>query len=344
MTLLEELNKLDKQYSRQEQEILARLILAYGEGFYRIKNDIALLEEFITSTLETGRTAKASIQQSITYRTLMVSIKGELDDFEGYLKNEIRTAANAAGKLGLSAGNRLMIAALADELGIPIENVPRELISRAPQGTLDFLQIYIERLTPRIDLLSDYHTDRIGNIILDAVAYGWNPKKIAKAISTGYGVALTDSLRMMRTVQLYGYRQAQNASQIANSDILDGVVWHANLDGLTCMSCVALHGKVFPVGTLCNDHYNGRCRMLPLVKGAENPLAQSGEAWFREQAEGRQKNMMGAGQWEAWKAGRFDFSALSIERDDDVYGRMRTHASLKELIGEDNGQSGIGGD
>lgn len=44
--------------------------------------------------------------------------------------------------------------------------------------------------------------------------------------------------------------------------------------------------------------------------------------------------MMGREKWDAWRGGKFEFSALSREQDDDVYGRMRTETPLKDLITE----------
>ena len=44
--------------------------------------------------------------------------------------------------------------------------------------------------------------------------------------------------------------------------------------------------------------------------------------------------MMGAGKYDAWKDGKFDFNALSKEHENDVFGLMRSETPLKDLIGE----------
>jgi hypothetical protein len=140
---------------------------------------------------------------------------------------------------------------------------------------------------------------------------------------------------MTRTAQLYSYRQSANAIQVANADLLEGVVWCADLlYGRACMSCIAQHGTVYPVGTVCNDHHNGACDMLPIVKGGENPITQTGEQWFMEQPEASQREMMGPGKYEAWSEGKFTFDQLSTTHEDDVFGQMRGEASLKSLLGE----------
>jgi hypothetical protein len=42
---------------------------------------------------------------------------------------------------------------------------------------------------------------------------------------------------------------------------------------------------------------------------------------------------MGPAKYRAWKAGAFEFSQLSQEYDDDVYGVLLREASLKHMVG-----------
>lgn len=74
--------------------------------------------------------------------------------------------------------------------------------------------------------------------------------------------------------------------------------------------------------------------MLPLVKGRDNPITQTGENWFNEQDEDTQRRVMGDSKWEAWNDGKFEFNQLSKEHENDIYGMMRGSVSLKELLGE----------
>jgi hypothetical protein len=229
-----------------------------------------------------------------------------------------------------------MLAALADALGVGIADVPREAVKSAPPDALAFLADYLRKDGPlyqRIDGLSGYHAEQIASGILERVGQGLNPREIAKDITDLYGMGLSDSLRMARTTQLYSYRQAERFVQVANADVLQGLVWCAELDDLTCLSCVALHGTVFPVGEICDDHHNGRCALLPWVVGAENPIGQTGEDWFKEQPETVQKSSMGESKYNAWKEDKFTFDKLSTAHEDEVFGQMRGEASLKSILG-----------
>jgi len=327
--LLQASNQLRAQLERQDAEALERLINAYTVTLGRVS-------PFIEGLIERIEADDTNVGKSAAYRNLINAIEDELEDYAAYLRIEIQQDAQRSARQGLAGGSLLLAAAFASALGVEVEDLPADIASTAQPDALDFLAAYLDpggELFKRIDGMSGYYADYIGNNILARVALGQNPRTIADWITDAYGMPLTDALRTARTVQLYSYRQAENAQFVANADVLDGVVWSAELDDRVCMSCVALHGQVFPVGTIANDHHNGRCAMLPLAKGADSPIEQSGADWFASQPESRQRDMMGAGRFEAWKDGAFDFSALTQPYQDDVYGEMRREASLKDLTG-----------
>jgi hypothetical protein len=329
--LLETSAQLRAQLERQDAEALERLINAYTATIGRVS-------PFIDGLIERIEADDTNLGRSAAYRNLIAAIEDELEDYAAYLRIEVTQDAQRSAGQGLAGGSLLLAAAFASALGVEVADLPADVTTPAQPDALDFLAGYLDpegELFKRINGMSGYYADYIGNNILARVAMGQNPRTIADWITDAYGMPLTDALRTTRTVQLYSYRQAENAQFVANSDVLDGVVWSAELDDRVCASCVALHGQVFPVGTLANDHHNGRCAMIPLVKGANNPIAQAGADWFASQPESRQRDLLGPGKYEAWKDGAFDFSALSQPYQDDVYGEMRREASLKELIGSE---------
>lgn len=335
--LLETLAKLRRQFDAQDTRVLNRIITAYATGYGRVTPEITALVEYMEQLDKAGKLTPEAVKRSAVYRAVNRSIESELTDYQSYLRTEISAAADAAAKSGLSAGRLLMLAAIADALGVAIGDVPQDQVRRTQPSALMFLMDYLRREGPlfrKIDDLSGYHAKRIADGILEQVALGKNPRIIADWITDAYGMGLTDSLRMTRTVQLYSYRQANNAVQVANFEVLRGVVWCAELDDRVCMSCVALHGTVYPVGTIADDHYNGRCAMVPWVEGAPNPIEQSGEDWFNEQSDATQQAMMGQAKWDAWKDGQFELSQLTKVTTDDVYGSMRGETSLKDLVGD----------
>ena len=74
--------------------------------------------------------------------------------------------------------------------------------------------------------------------------------------------------------------------------------------------------------------------MLPLAKGMDNPIQQTGEDWFKSLGEATQKSMLGDPKYTAWKDGKFEFSQLSKTYEDDIFGTMRGESSLKDILGD----------
>jgi len=243
MSLLDTWAKLKKQLDQTDSKVLNRLVNAYGLTYERITPEIEALVELVQAQMDAGKLTKESVSKSIAYKKLIRDIESELDDYSVWLKTEIKTAATDAAKQGLSAEKLLLITGLAASLGIPTNELPRELVNSAPPDALAFLADYLNpdgALYGKINGLSKYHADEIAAGILDLVSQGKNPRVIAGFITDQYGVGLTDSLRMCRTAQLYSYRQSTALMQRENADVLQGGVWCADLAyGRACMSCIA---------------------------------------------------------------------------------------------------------
>ena len=256
----------------------------------------------------------------------------ELQGFQSLTRVEMEQAARLGVQLGEQNARMFLAAALSGNPDARIAAVFHKLPTEAITQLLGFLD-QGGPLVARINELAPYTTKLVSDKLVEAVARGYNPRKTAAIIQNAYGNGLTDALRMTRTVQLYSYRESSRASYAANGDVLSGWQWYAQLDGLTCMSCVANHGKIFPMSEPLNDHYNGRCAMLPVTNqfGAYVP-ENAGEEWFNGLSEAEQRNQMGKGKHEAWKDGKFGFEQLVSERDDAVYGPMKTAATLKEVV------------
>ena len=337
MTLLSEVERMRKQFDNQDAKVIKRLVDLYGQGYERIIPELDAFREFLEIQLQTGKLTVKTLRSSAVYKNLIKEVEKELTAYQAILRGEITTAAEQAARAGLASGRLLTRQAIADALGVAVKDLPADVAKLAGNDALAFLAQYLKKdgvLFDKIDALSKFHAAEISQGIVAQVGIGLGPRDIAKWVTDAYGVGLTDSLRMARTVQLYSYRTAQNEVQVANADLLQGVVWVAVLDDRTCMSCVELHGQIFEVGTICNDHHNGRCTMAPLVKGADNPVTQTGQDWFTSQSEATQREMMGGAKYEAWKDGKFTLDDLSVTYKNDVFGEMRTEPSLKSLLGE----------
>jgi hypothetical protein len=97
-----------------------------------------------------------------------------------------------------------------------------------------------------------------------------------------------------------------------------------------------MHGTRHSADEVLDDHYNGRCSMIPITITNPNPDIESGLEWFGKLDEDKQREILGDSKYEAWKDGKFDLDQLTHQKDEPVYGTMRVERSLKSLLGEED--------
>lgn len=319
--LLELLAKQRNEINKHDLAIIKRIIQAYGLIYQRLIPYIRSLELYIQ--VNTGITASA-IMKSAEYTALVNFINRELSDFSAFTRIELNTANTAAIQMAIEHVNDFF-----GTLGIR----PQLITADAAQILINYLDPEGE-LVKRIALWAPNVVDKVTQALIQGINLGRNPKIVANDMRKAFGVGLTDAMRTTRTAQMYAYREATRLNYIANSDIVKGWIWFAVLDDdRTCMSCRAMHGTIHPLTETLNDHFLGRCSELPYIEGVDYGL-EDGEEHFNGLPESKQIELMGRGKWEAYKAGKFQFSQLSKIYDDIVYGKMRGETPLKDLVNE----------
>ncbi len=325
MTLSSLARQIRAALDRQDEAEFKRLAASYQAMVNRLEGDIDALSRDIASGDYTERT----LRRLDSYRRMMRNTERELDDYTKYLLEELALVAALWLGLGVANSDALLTEAFA---GAGIE---REIIS-FNEAVVNSLNRYLADGSPlhaRLRRYTDANMDRIRQIVIGSVKSGLNPRVLArKIVADGFGMGLTDALRMARTLQLYAYREATLLNYRQYRDIVEGWVWSSALiPGRTCMSCVNMHGSIHTLDEMLNDHHNGLCVMIPYLGGA-NPVRESGEAWYRRQSETVQIKMMGKEKHAAWMAGKFSFDQLTTVHSDDVYGDMRVERSLKSIL------------
>ena len=325
--LLELAQQMKDALESQDEEALGRIVLAYS----RIYGNISPLVDALLVQME----GQSNIERLTEYRALMEMIEREIERFEEYLIVEMQTAIEQDAQTGGTNALLLIATALSVGLGISMSQAQQFVQERTPSDIMMEMLIDGSPLYERIQMLSGAVSEYVRSVLIESMALGRNPRTTARLIQSAFGRGLTDALRMARTAQLYAWRKASLEEYQANADILSGWVWFATLDDTVCQSCIAMHGTIHPLDELLNDHHNGRCAMLPLVKGVDSPVGLTGIEWFESLPESRQMEILGKGKYEAWKDGRFTFAQLSKERNDEVYGTMRVETPLKELVSDE---------
>lgn len=261
---------------------------------------------------------------------------------------EIELVTNASIQQGLDDALRLM------ELSLP--PLPGQTTSAI---TASFTRLPAEAVISAAGLLGDdsplairlqdaygeYVAQEVEKHLLDGIAAGQNPRRIASLLRRNLQNAgargLTSALTTIRTAQIKSYQLANHSQYAANPRIVPEWTWVAALDDRTCMSCVAQHGTTHLYTETMNDHHNGRCAPVPKtisyadlgINVAEPvPEIERGEDWFKRQTAGVQREMMGPGKYNAWKDNQFEIRELSKPYTDDVYGELLRETPLRELV------------
>ena len=323
----------------KERASATRLVKAYGETYKAILPEIEALQREIES-LEGDK--KAWRKYKLTrLQALKRQIEFEVNKYAAYADVEITQAARTAMRLGLTDA-RLMVQAKFPQMvaptvmsswsRLPVEAVETLLGFTGPNSPL---RASLEKLGPAV-------ADAVEEKLVQGVAMGLGPRETGRAISQELGQGLTWSLRTARTTTIYSYREATRASYLANQDIVTGWIWRCARQDRTCMSCIAMDGEEFPLDETLNDHDNGRCYPEPKLKTFEElgiPIEEPPPAvednareWFESQPEAMQRQMMGPGKYEAWKAGKFDLRDLTTTGEHPAWGEIRVETPLKDLL------------
>lgn len=320
MSVLTSADRFKRALAANDLRAIKRLTDTYAMMYQRLQ---ARLQDIMEGSPTRARIIALSKQ-----------IEEELARYSNYALPEITRIGRDGVTYGIRDMNALLTESLPAGIRVNFNKLPVDAIIQA----LGFLSPDGE-LYKRIEGLSGYYAPRIKDELIAGIGTGANPETTAKLIYRKFegmmGMTLTDVIRQTRTVQLYSYREASRASMIANQDVVEGWVWYAEIgDPDTCLSCIAMHGTVHGLDETLDDHHNGRCAMLPMLIGEDNPVEVNGADWLTGQPEATQREIMGAGKYEAWQEGKFGIEQLSVQRDDPVYGTMRGEASLKDLIGQ----------
>lgn len=322
----------------REREAANRLVQTYGRAYTRLSPAIEALSQRI-ARMDAPGPSKSSLVRLESLRSLQSQVVSELNTFSTYADAEISRAATAAIQSGLLDSRALSVAVMggtgpgARALAAGWDMLPTESV----ETMLGFLADESPLHTALVKKLGPAVAQRMSDALVDGIALGMNPRKVADIVRRELGVGLTWALTTARTAQINAYREAARANYVANGHIIGGWTWLSALGNRTCVSCLNMHGSFHPVTESLTDHHAGRCVPIPYVKqaaafGLPQPEIEPGEQWFRRQPQDFQRQRLGPGRFDAWKAGKFDFRDLSQPYNDPVYGEMLREATLKGLL------------
>lgn len=325
---------------RREREASSQLVRAYGEAWRNTSTQLAQLQRQIREAQAAGEIVGPSWLGRVD----------RLQALQRQIEAELRTFADFADGVTL-AGQRDAIdaalqhsAAMARLAGPEVGAVFNQLPASAIENMLGYASDG-SPLRALFDALGPSVSQGVRDALTTALATGMNPRETARAVRRAFGMGLNRALRIARTEQIRAYREATRRNYENNSDIIAGWQWMCACDRRSCASCWAMHGSIHSVKETLDDHPNGRCTMLPIVKGFKNPLQRMGAELFDRLPESDQRHILGNAMKLAYDAGevvldpdyRNDRSIVG-RTDDPQWGTMRYARSLQAIVGRARAQ------
>jgi hypothetical protein len=185
----------------------------------------------------------------------------------------------------------------------------------------------------------------IMDAIIRGIVSGAGPRATARLVRQqveDLPVAYANS--MLRTLQVTASRDATNANRVANADILTVQIRISALQkGRTCMACVALHGTEMPIGARVDDHNNGLCTSVAVVRGAPAPQISTGDEFFNSLSKSEKEEWMASSAsvaaFRAFDAGKIQLRDFVGSYEHEVYGNQVVPKSLKGMLGADDAKT-----
>jgi len=334
---------------KRERASATRLVNAYGQTYQRLLPQIEALQRDIEASVSPKAWKRYKLAR---LKTLRKQIEYEVGNYAVFAEQEINIGARQAIEM---AGKEARILTQAALPGVkPLDAQIMQSWNRLPTESVETLLGFMAEKSPLRQSMAHLGVgvaDKVEKHLIEGIALGYNPRKVAAIIREDLGEGLAWSLRTARTTQLNAYREAQRANFIANDHVVKGWTWRCARGDLTCLSCIAMDGTKHSLEERLNDHWNGRCFKEPETKtyrelgidadDPPSPVTEDAKSWFGKQPEATQRKMMGNAKFDAWKAGKFDLNDLTKTSTDRVWGDMRVGTPLKDLvIGESGGAVG----
>lgn len=344
--IVQSVNRFRAALLAAERESATRLVQSYGTIYERLQTLIRALEADITDLGEAatpGRVAKLA-----RYKELMRQTAAEMDRFAVILENEVTQMRVLAARQATEQAASLMQMALPSMPDAARASIAAKF-NRLPVEAVMNMLGQTAAGSPLTAIFEGYGAQAaqaMSEALLEGIALGYNPRKVAAMILQSLGGDLTRALAISRTEVMRAYRAATLASYRANSDVVKGWIWTVtkDTDPPPCLACLALDGQEFPLTEeFMPSHVNCRCSPRPrtityreMGIDADDPPDgyETAAQWFESLPEIEQQKFFGKAAWEAYKNGEVKLTDFIGVQESAVWGKAYVERSLKDILGK----------
>lgn len=319
--------ELDRLLASNLDEHEALLVAAFAEVLRVTRGEAEAIASAMVQAAEDGRSVASLAVRNERVALALSAIREAIEQaVTTSLSNVTSTVAGEAQRA--ADGARDMVQA---QLGGALRS---ELRSSVVAASPEQIAAIVERSTERIVSQSmplGMDAERVmRREIRRGVAVGENPRQVARrmvrALEDTADLQLSRAMTIARTEQIDASRNAGMATELANTDVLEGWEWIAHGDERLCPACLAMHGQQFPTEQPGPEgHPNCRCGRMPVTKSWEalgftgmkdpEPVGETREQILDGMTEDQLRRMLGTRGYTAWKAGEYPVDQWVIKRE-----------------------------
>jgi SPP1 gp7 family putative phage head morphogenesis protein len=303
----------------QQQAAMARRWLAVER---RLMGQMEALAYRMTAVHEAGGVVTTNmLMTEVRYQELLIQLHEEQAKYTVYAERTITNGQQAMASAGVSQSQAAIAAQVSTSFNrLPVSAV-EHMVGLTGAGTpLNSLLVQSWPLSAQ----------GLTQALVDGVALGYNPRKVARQMAEGMTGTLNRMMVIARTEQLRVYRESSLASY-KESGIVVGYRRLATHDRRTCAACIMAEGTFYALDEEMPEHPQGRCSMIPVVRGASPIEWQHGQDWFMEQPSETQESILGKGHYEAWRLGKFDLGEVVTVKPNSTWGDSLAVTPLRDL-------------
>ncbi len=330
--IYQQVEKFRVELLRQERAAASAMVREYGTAWQRVRAQLDNLTRQIDEARQAGEEIGSSwLFQRNRLQSLLMQVEQEIARFVDYAEPAIREQQRQAVEAAQQHAAET-VSTVADDTAVLTS------FSRLPSEAVTDLIGFTESgpLRELLDELGPQVSKGFREAMIESLVVGRNPRETARRVRKEFAVGLSRALRISRTEALRSYREATRRNYEANSDIIVGWVWLAAKQARTCPMCLAMDGTFHKLSERLNDHPNGRCAMVPVVKGATMPQRETGVEWFEKQDAATQRQVLGSdAAFAAYKNGAVKLSDFVGQRRSRDWGTTRYARSLTQILGRD---------
>lgn len=273
------------------------------------------------------------------YQQLVRVAEAGIDDVTTQAVRAIQWRVAEAAQLGKPAADALTAASIGPQ--------GAQLAATGAFGQVNIAAVtqlvgQLQASSPLVNLpgLKGPAIEQMQSQLVRGLANGQHSRTIAREITRTTDIPAARAQTIARTEVHRAYREANRAAYQANP-MVGAWRWLSTAGPRTCSACYAMTGTVHSLDEPMGSHPNCRCTQLPVVSntamaalGIDMPDIHypTGEELFADQPESVQREVLGAGKYEAYKAGKITLADTVHVRETKEWGTTRSTASLAEAL------------